>query len=147
MDRGGRERILIGSVISLRSSDFLGAFDGLCRLRRRAAHRALRATLGATVLSQVSNQPIHCREIGGVKQLPTFATPRDQPRALQTLQMESERGRYEAYPFGNESRRQARRSALDEQPEDRQPMFVCQRAQGFDDLRRLHEHTIFRLMS
>jgi hypothetical protein len=26
-------------------------------------------------------------------------------------------------------------------------VFVSQRAQGLDDLRRLHEHTIFRLMS
>src|ERR1700674_3872171 len=98
------------------SSDFLGAFDCLCRLRRRAAHRALRATLGATVLSQVSNQPIHCREVGCIKQLPALATPRDQPRALQTLQMECERGGYETYPLGNESRRQARGPAPDEPP-------------------------------
>ena len=63
----------------------------LLRRSRRAAHRTIGTAVAATVLGQVTYQPVHYGEIDRIKELTAFASLRDEARPLEILQVERQR--------------------------------------------------------
>ncbi len=57
----------------------------------------------------------------------------NQARTLKTLKMERHRRGQQTDPFADDAGRKALRAALDQKSLDREPMFMCQSAQGIDD--------------
>jgi hypothetical protein len=68
----------------------------------------------AAILREITDQRIHHRKIGRVKQLPAQASLRNKARSLQDLQMEREGGGHESHPPSNRAGREPLGPALDQ---------------------------------
>lgn len=107
------------------------AFDGDAG-GRRAVRVAFCIRQAAALVGEEIDQAAHAREIGRVVDVAAFALRRDEPRTLQLLQVEGQRGRRQAELLDEIARRIAFRSALHEQPEDRQARLLRQSAERAD---------------
>jgi hypothetical protein len=114
-------------------------------VNRLACGRAFAAH--AAVLREVRHETIHGTKIGAINELPTLTPVADEACSPKILQMERQRRGDKAQPLADTARRQSLRASFDQEPEDRQPMLVCQGTQGVDYIFGLHETTIFRLLS
>ena len=97
-----------------------------CRFRLARRRTAFRCTLGAAVIREIADERRHGGEVSRVDELAALASVGDQPRPLQTLQVEGQGGGYQAHAFGDLAGRQPCRTSLNQQAEDREAMLVRQ---------------------
>lgn len=92
----------------------------------------------AAVVSQITDQALHCREIGRVGDAATLLLGIDQPGLLQCLEMERQGGSGDADRRRKITGTSALGTQFDEMTEDRQPGFLGERGQGIEGLLGLH---------
>jgi hypothetical protein len=127
-----------------------GGSTALGRLRGRARFAcgcARLAAARAAVLREIADQPVHRIEVGAVDQLAAFAPSGNEARALKGLEMERQRRGNQADSLRYLAGGKSVWTALDEEPEDREPMLVRERVQSPDYLESSHDNTIFRQLS
>src|ERR1700733_10424182 len=92
------------------------------------------ATVGAlaAVLREVTDEPVHGAEVGGLEQGAALAPLTNQARMAQTGEMERERGRSEIQLLADGAHGEALRPRLHQQAVDGEAALVGQGAQGTD---------------
>src|SRR5687768_8970190 len=100
---------------------------------------------GAAVLHEEADEPAQRVVIGAVDDRARLAPPRDQPRALQLLEVERDVGGGDADRLGHLARGNAVRSGSHQQPYDFKPGFLRQSGETGEGLTSDHISTILEL--
>jgi hypothetical protein len=107
----------------------------------RAAGRA-RFT---AIFGKVEEEIIHRPRLGGVEHLPPETALGNEPGVRQVREVERERGRDNAEPFGNNTRRKTLGSGGDQQTEELQARFLGKGAERGDRTLLIHSNGAFNI--
>src|SRR4030095_4647135 len=146
--RGSRRRRARESVSC--GSPFPGV--GQCdrhRRRRSGSSASRRAGRGrfAAVGGQIIEERTHVAKIWAVIDEPSVLARDDETRVREFLQMKRQRGWRELQAFSDCSGGKPGRRMANEQPEDREPVFLGQRTKGGKGFLRFHISSIIESMA
>src|SRR5215208_4252175 len=110
--------------------------DGLLWLDGRARSGA--AAVRAAILGEKGQKLVHGREFRGVDHRPAFAPASDEAGLLQLGEMEGEGRARQPQPFADQAGRQPRKSRLDEQAEDGDPVLLGEGSELGDGTYLIH---------